>query len=97
MENIENLMKSQGYVDSMCRYLKDTDYVILKIQEADYRGDEELKESLKEEYKEILEKRNQIRSDLNAGNYYSVPYVRNKYKKSLMDIMMQEGKNVRSI
>lgn len=59
----QNMLKEQE-IDELKRYLSDTDYVITKLNEAKIE-DEELFNSLKTEYSDILTKRKEARVRIN--------------------------------
>lgn len=59
----QNIIKEQE-IDELKKYLSDTDYVITKLNEAKIE-DEELFNSLKIEYNEILTKRKEARVRIN--------------------------------
>lgn len=59
----QNMIKEQE-IDELKKYLSDTDYVITKLNEAKIE-DEELFNSLKIEYNEILTKRKEARVRIN--------------------------------
>ena len=59
----KNMLKEQE-IDSLKQYLSDTDYVITKLNEAKIE-DEELFNSLKAEYSDILAKRKEARIRIN--------------------------------
>lgn len=59
----QNMLKEQE-IDELKKYLSDTDYVITKLNEAKIE-DEELFNSLKIEYNEILTKRKEARVRIN--------------------------------
>ena len=59
----QNILKEQE-LDELKRYLSDTDYVITKLNEAKIE-DEELFNSLKTEYSDILTKRKEARVRIN--------------------------------
>ena len=59
----QNMLKEQE-IDELKRYLSDTDYVITKLNEAKIE-DEDLFNSLKTEYTDILAKRKETRARIN--------------------------------
>ena len=59
----KNILKNQE-IDLLKQYLSDTDYVITKLNEAKIE-DEELFNSLKTEYSDILAKRKEARAKIN--------------------------------
>ena len=59
----QNILKEQE-IDELKKYLSDTDYVITKLNEAKIE-DEELFNSLKTEYSNILAKRKEARVRIN--------------------------------
>lgn len=64
-----NFMKCQHY-ESMKKYLNDTDFIVVKINEATILGDTDKIEELKTKYKDIFEQRIKIREDINNENFY---------------------------
>lgn len=62
-DEYKNMLKEQE-IDSLKQYLFDTDYVITKLNEAKIE-DEELFNSLKAEYSDILVKRKEARTRIN--------------------------------
>lgn len=64
-----NFMKCQHY-ESMKKYLNDTDFIVVKINEAIILGDTDKIEELKTKYKDIFEQRIKIREDINNENFY---------------------------
>ena len=59
----QNMLKEQE-IDELKKYLSDTDYVITKLNEAKIE-DEDLFNSLKTEYSDILTKRKEARVRIN--------------------------------
>ena len=59
----QNMLKEQE-IDELKKYLSDTDYVITKLNEAKIE-DEDLFNSLKTEYADILAKRKEARARIN--------------------------------
>ena len=57
-------MLKEQEIDELKKYLSDTDYVITKLNEAKIE-DEELFNSLKNEYSDILAKRKEARARIN--------------------------------
>ena len=62
-DEYKNILKNQE-IDLLKQYLSDTDYVITKLNEAKIE-DEELFNSLKTEYSDILAKRKEARARIN--------------------------------
>ena len=62
-DEYKNILKNQE-IDLLKQYLSDTDYVITKLNEAKIE-DEELFNSLKTEYSDILAKRKEARAKIN--------------------------------
>lgn len=62
-DEYKNMLKEQE-IDLLKQYLSDTDYIITKLNEAKIE-DEELFNSLKQEYAEILTKRKEARVRIN--------------------------------
>ena len=62
-DEYKNMLKEQE-IDSLKQYLSDTDYVITKLNEAKIE-DEELFNSLKADYSDILVKRKEARTRIN--------------------------------
>ena len=62
-DEYKNMLKEQE-IDLLKQYLSDTDYVITKLNEAKIE-DEELFNSLKVEYSDILAKRKEARTKIN--------------------------------
>ena len=63
-QEYKNMLK-ENEIDSLKQYLTETDYVIAKLNEAKIE-DEELFNSLKTEYSDILAKRKEARAKINV-------------------------------